>query len=200
MSTFQARKKSDLKKQKEKRQADDGTCNELETPHQALEPPAPRLFLFLPSNLALWDDLDPTTHAFRLYFLCDCQYEATEEECPTYVHVSDHPWYDIDQPLDFIRQFGRLSLIILEAAKAGCNGDRCCIPKLNFFQILRNFEGNAIQHGLTPSTMAQRVDKGIVYIREQIKGPQHAQQGNHYCTSIANVVAPCTQWEQHQKS
>lgn len=33
--------------------------------------PAPHWFLVLPADLGSWNDSDPTTHNFRLYFICD---------------------------------------------------------------------------------------------------------------------------------
>ncbi|KAF9215090.1 hypothetical protein BGZ59_002292 [Podila verticillata] len=43
----------------------------MDTSDHSLEYPAPHLFLVLPSNLALWNDMDPATHNLRLYFMCD---------------------------------------------------------------------------------------------------------------------------------
>ncbi|KAG0028984.1 hypothetical protein BGZ82_008167 [Podila clonocystis] len=38
----------------------------------------PALFIVLPSDLVSWDDSDPLTHQFRLYFLCDAWERKTE--------------------------------------------------------------------------------------------------------------------------
>lgn len=117
-------------------EVNNGALNELDALHQALESTEPRLFLLLPSDLKLWDNLDPSTHSFHLYFLCDCPPVTTDERFTMHAHVSNHPGYDLDQPQEFIRRYDRLSLTILEAVKAGYISDYCCIPKLDSFQIL----------------------------------------------------------------
>ncbi|KAI9236269.1 MAG: hypothetical protein BYD32DRAFT_437608 [Podila humilis] len=149
-------------------EANNGPLNELDAIQQALESAEPRLFLFLPSDFKLWDDLNPSTHSLRLYFLCDCPPATTDERFTTHVHVSNHPGYDLDQPREFIRRYGRLSLIILEAVKTEYISDHCCIPKLDTYQILTSFQDNAIQHQLKSATIGPPlVDKAITYVREQ---------------------------------
>jgi hypothetical protein len=118
-----ARLNPDSKAQPRKNEAGGGVLSVLDTPHKVLDPSAPHLFLFLPSDLTLWNDSDPTTHTFRLYFLCDCENENAAEGVPTHVHLTDHLGYDLDQPLEFIRQVGRFSLAILEAVKTGFMGE-----------------------------------------------------------------------------
>lgn len=137
--------------------------NELDISHYLLIFAAPRLFLILPSDLELRDHSDPSTHTFRLYFMCDCQYKKFEDRRP-YVHISNHSGYHLDRPLEFIRQFGQLSLTILEAVETGYIGPEFCIPKLDSFQILDNFRGNAIQQQLTSATIGPLVNKAITYI------------------------------------
>lgn len=72
----------------------------MDTVHRAFQSTAPRLFLFLPSDLELWDDSDPATHSLRLRFLRDCKYKSAVDRPPTYVHTSKHLGYEIDQPLE----------------------------------------------------------------------------------------------------
>ncbi|KFH70893.1 hypothetical protein MVEG_03740 [Podila verticillata NRRL 6337] len=167
LSVLLERQKSDPSFQSGTQQAESVTLSVLDISHKVLEFAAPRLFLFLPSDLNQWDDLDPSTQSFRLYFLCDCGYKSTEESHPTYVHISNHPGYDVEQPLEFIRHFGRSSLTILEAVKNGFVGKYCNIPKLDTLQILESFEGQAIQYQLAPETIGALVDKAIAYISEQ---------------------------------
>lgn len=175
--------------------------NELDVPHEALESAAPRLFLLLPSALELWNDSDPSTHSFRLYFLCDCQHDSIEDDYPTHVHISNHPGYALDRPLEFIRQFGRLSIVILEAVKYGYLGPNCCIPKLNTLQILHCLRGNDkfTLHQLTPATVGPLVDKAITYIHYQMF-LELKQQDNHYLRSFAKVLASLFQAKQSQES
>ncbi|KAI9234264.1 MAG: hypothetical protein BYD32DRAFT_423987 [Podila humilis] len=160
--------------------------HELDIPHNVIEfVEPPRLFLFLPSDFDLWDDLDPTTHSFRLYFLCDCEY-ASAARCHTYVHISNHPGYDVHQPQKFIRQFGRFSLTILEAVKSGYIGEYCFIPKLETVHILHSFDDNAIQHQLTVGMLRPLIDKAITYVREQ---PDLVMQPEHQSVLILRSIA-----------
>lgn len=199
MDLIMARLDSALSRQTIEQRTERETLNELNSAHEVLQSAAPRLFLFLPSDLDQWDDSDPTIHTFRLYFLCDCKYESTEERYPTHVHISNHPGYDVDQPQEFIRQFGRLSLTILEAVKIGFSGKHCCIPTLNSCHILRSFDGNALQHQLTPESLGPLVDKCIAYIRErQGQDSDPSQQTDQYLRSKANIFTSCFQREQNQ--
>lgn len=95
-------------------------------PHDCLAVNAPRLFLVLSTNLGSWYDLDPSTHSFRLYFLCDYDYErgVAHNTRPQRIHIFDHPGYDLDQPPEFLQQFGHYALTILEAVMNGSNDDK----------------------------------------------------------------------------
>lgn len=175
-----------------KSQESNGALNELDTPHEALESSAPRLFLLLPSDLESWDDSNPSTHLFRLYFLCDHEHESLEERYPTYVHLSNHSGYDLDQVQEFIRQFGCKALIILEATKSGYISPYCCIPKLETFQILDSLAGAPVQHSLTPETLGPLINQAIAYIRELLSiQSQRTHQTSYPLRSIANAVASC---------
>lgn len=145
--------------------------------------------MLLPSRPELWDHSDPSTHSFRLYFLCDCEDESYENTYPTFVHISTHSEYDLDQPAEFIRQFGRLSLTILEAVKNGYNGD-CCIPKLDTFQILASFKDEVVHHQLTPATIGPLIDRSIAYIHKyQSMEKQPKRRSATYPGPIENVFA-----------
>lgn len=191
--------KSDPAMEQVKKAVDIGKGNELGKSHRVLESVAPRLFLFLPSDLSLWDDTDPFTHSFRLYFLCDCEYNSADESSPTYVHISNHSGYEVNQPLEFIRQFGYLSRIILETLKSGYINHQSCIPQLDTYQILQNFGGNTIQHHMTPATIGPLVDKAIAYIHmlQSIETP--SLKSSFYFRFIRNDLASSFQWDRYQE-
>lgn len=161
LNHFQAKREAIPRASPTDQDANEVVVKELDSIDDRLQLVAPRLFFILPSDLKLWDDSDPTTHSFRLYFMCGCLDKSAEERYPTFVHISSHPGYNLDQPQEFIRQFGRLSLIILEEVKTGYTGHTCRIPKLDSFQILRGVGDNPIQHWLTPETLEPLINKTI---------------------------------------
>lgn len=60
-----------------------------------------QLFLVLPTRVAHWKLLDPATHTFRLYFLCDNAPHhqwRTNNNPPYHAHISSHSGYDINKP------------------------------------------------------------------------------------------------------
>lgn len=62
------------------------------------------LFIILPSDLDTWDDTDPSTHQFRLYFMCDIDLDATlPKDLPRHVHISNHPGYPLSRPKEFFQ-------------------------------------------------------------------------------------------------
>lgn len=196
------RQRLDLRVQAKSQESDGaGALNELDTPHEPLESSVPRLFLLLPSDLESWDDSNPSTHSFRLYFLCDHEHESLEERYPTYVHLSNHSGYDLDQVQEFIRQFGCMSLTILEAAKSGYISPYCCIPKLETFQILDSLAGAPVQHSLTPAILGPLINQAIAYIREQLSvQSQQTHQTSYSLRSIANAVVSCFTQQRDQVS
>lgn len=139
--------------------------DQLGTPHDVLAETAPRLFLVLPSDLDVWDDLDPSTHTFRLYYLCDFDYEYTKSERhPQHIHISDHRGYDLDKPQEFFQRFGRFALTMLEIIRDGLNVQGCLVPKLGSLKILNGCGDSVPEHGLDQNTLAPLVDKAIAYL------------------------------------
>lgn len=71
------------------------------------ESPAPRLFIVLPADLNTWDDLDQSTHSFRLYFLCDTtNKDGPQHDLPNHIHLSDHEGYTLERHLEFMQEYG----------------------------------------------------------------------------------------------
>ncbi|KFH73479.1 hypothetical protein MVEG_00695 [Podila verticillata NRRL 6337] len=135
----------------------------MDTSDHSLEYPAPHLFLVLPSNLALWDDMDPATHTLRLYFMCDSRSSAALS--PQHIHLMDHPGYDLDRPLEFFQQYGQYVLTLLNMVKHGYSRGPYSVPPLDTCAIL-NCHGAPVHHSLTRYNIGPLVDKAIAYISQ----------------------------------
>ncbi|KAI9236364.1 MAG: hypothetical protein BYD32DRAFT_418953 [Podila humilis] len=156
----------------------------LREPLWCLDFAAPRLFLVLPADLNSWNDNDPLTHSFRLYFLCDFKYRR---ECdhksrsfmsqsmiqPKHIHLSSHPGYDLMQSHKFFRKFGHLALEILRTIKVGYQDEDCDVPALSTFGILKHCDDITVQHLLCQEDLGPLVDKSIAYIQEQSDTQPH---------------------------
>lgn len=200
LSHLQAKREAIPRASPTDQDANEVVVKELDSIDDRLQRASPRLFLILPSDLKLWDDSDPTTHSFRLYFMCDCLDQSAGESYPTFVHVPSHPGHNLDQPREFIRQFGRLSLIILEAVKR-YTGHTCRIPKLDSFLMLRSVGDNPIQHWLTPETLEPLINKAIAYTQEQLSlESQSKRQDNYYMGYLADMVTSLFRRRRSQES
>lgn len=137
--------------------------------------PAPRLFLVLPANLDTWIDSDPTTHSFRLYFMCEnmkltSKAQEEENEAPEdmlqHVHLSNHSGYDLQQPQEFFRIYGDYVLRVLQMVECGyCDTDHE-IPPLNSFKILCGHDTVATGSQLSKDTITSLVAKSIAYLQD----------------------------------
>ncbi|KAG0316516.1 hypothetical protein BG000_004838, partial [Podila horticola] len=124
-------------------------------------------FIVLPSDLDSWDNLDPSTHQFRLYFMCDIWNEnGMQGGMPQHVHLSSHPGYSLKRPDEFFHVFGDYVLRVLLMVKNGYSEGSYEIPPLNTFRILWNCDPAVIGRHLTKDTMIPLVDKAIAYIHE----------------------------------
>lgn len=130
--------------------------------HDCLAVNASRLFLVLPTNLGSWNDLDPSTHSSRLYFLCDYDYERGDITTCTHT-IFTSPTIQ-DMILTDLQSSCHFALTILEAAMNVSNDDECYIPNLASFRILNNCKGVAVQHQLTRHNLQLLVETAIVFI------------------------------------
>ncbi|KAF9377275.1 hypothetical protein CPC16_011915 [Podila verticillata] len=123
------------------------------------------LFIVLPSDLRSWDDSVSATHKFRLYFLCDIRkMESASKEWPQHVHLSNHPGYNLEQPLEFFKIYGDYALRMLRMIKHGYSDDLCEIPPLNTSKILWNCDPYIFGNHLTHDTIQSLVDKALLYL------------------------------------
>ncbi|KAG0332850.1 hypothetical protein BG004_001073, partial [Podila humilis] len=113
---------------------------------------APELFIILPASLSTWDDVDPSTHRLRLYFLCYMQ---------LHVHLSDHPGYDILRPQEFLKKYGEHALQVLRSIKYGHNYQESDgIPLLDSSRLT---QGSNANHYLKDNIVSL-VEKAMDYL------------------------------------
>lgn len=123
-----------------------------------LQYPMPRLFLVLPDNLHSWNDSDPTSNKFRVHFLCDNhQYRQWDDEKGEhssedmlYVHLSNHPGYNLKRPQEFFQSYGDYVLRVLQMVESGYRDRQYFVPPL-----------------VTTDTIGSLVAKAIAYLQEE---------------------------------
>ncbi|KFH63797.1 hypothetical protein MVEG_10490 [Podila verticillata NRRL 6337] len=124
------------------------------------------LFIILPSNLDSWNGMDPSTHRFRIHFLCDnCNQDATSENQPRHVHLSNHPGYRLKQPEEFFQKYGDYILRVLQMIKHGYIDDHYDISPLDTLKILWNCDPNIIGSRLAMD-IEPLADRAISYFQE----------------------------------
>ncbi|KFH63801.1 hypothetical protein MVEG_10494 [Podila verticillata NRRL 6337] len=127
---------------------------------------ASALFLVLPCDLNSWDITDPSTHQFRLHFLCDNWNEnGAHKDIPQHVHLSNHPGYSLKRPEEFFRNYGDYILRVLQMIKQGYSDDYYDIPPLETLKILWNCDPNIIGSHLAMD-IESLVDRAISYFLE----------------------------------
>lgn len=144
--------------------------------HHFLEFNSPRLFLVLPKDLKQWSDQDPTTHQFRLYFLCEFDYwldfpvadfAHTLRAAPAHIHISDHPGYDLERPSEFFQRYGQVAMAILELVQFGYLSEHLFVPSLKSPRILYCCEGVKARHSLNKANIKSLVNKSIASLSLQ---------------------------------
>ncbi|KAI9235069.1 MAG: hypothetical protein BYD32DRAFT_470790 [Podila humilis] len=124
------------------------------------------LFFVLPSDLDSWRDADTSTHQFRLYFLCDNRKEDfTFSRMPQYVHLFDHPGYNLLDPQIFLEEYGDYALRVLQMLKNGCPIAIYEIPPIDSGKILWRCDPAITSSHFTKETFALLVDKAITHIQ-----------------------------------
>ncbi|KAG0026959.1 hypothetical protein BGZ81_005975 [Podila clonocystis] len=152
--------------------------------------PAPYRFVVLPADLGSWDDSDPTTHTFLLYFLCDVNKDPDLTEwfalndptittwitgneindefklpkIPDHKHFSNHPGYKLIRPQEFFKTYGCYTLMILRMVWHGFPDDHYDIPRLDTCKILWGHDLDGSVNRLTKDTIGPLVNKAINYI------------------------------------
>ncbi|KAI9235064.1 MAG: hypothetical protein BYD32DRAFT_422011 [Podila humilis] len=123
-----------------------------------------KLFIVLPTDLNALDGHDPSTHRFRLYFLCDNSMDAvTQKGTSQHVHLSKHPGYNLKRPQEFFRIYGDYVLRMLQLVKLGYSDNTYHIPSLATKNILWKDE-SPTGTTLSKQNITSLVDMAIVYI------------------------------------
>ncbi|KAF9946590.1 hypothetical protein BGZ65_009564, partial [Modicella reniformis] len=97
------------------------------------EYPIPRLFVVLPRDSSRWDNLNPFSNKFRLYFLCECgeHTKSTNSKIPHHIHLAKHEGYDITRPTEFFKQYGPYVLTIMKMLKFGISVAGIVVPAVS---------------------------------------------------------------------
>lgn len=126
--------------------------------------PGPRLFIVLPSDLEAWVDSDPTTHQFRLYFLCDIsELDYVQGAKSQYIHLLNHPRYNLRRVQEFFVGFGEYVLQVLRMVQRGHVDDKYVVPPLGTDEILWSLD-SAITSSRLLGSIEVLVRKAIAYI------------------------------------
>ncbi|KFH63400.1 hypothetical protein MVEG_10810 [Podila verticillata NRRL 6337] len=126
---------------------------------------APSHFLALPADLRSWDDSDPTTQDFRIYFLCNVQLrESVQSSLPQHTHLSNHPGYNLIRPQEFFQIYGSCSLLFLKMVKLGFSAKKSVCPPLDTLDILWSFDPEVACNHITKDTIGPLIEKSISYL------------------------------------
>ncbi|KAG0014069.1 hypothetical protein BGZ82_001911, partial [Podila clonocystis] len=125
-------------------------------------------FIILPLRLDSWDDPDPSSHQFRLYFLCEncMRRDDTALTMPQHVHLSNHPGYGLKRPQEFLLSLGDYVLRILLMIKRGYSNNLYEIPPLDTCNILWHSGPNVFGNHINNDTIGPLVNKAIAYLQK----------------------------------
>ncbi|KFH74116.1 hypothetical protein MVEG_01329 [Podila verticillata NRRL 6337] len=125
-----------------------------------------RLFVVLPSDLDSWVDTDPSTHQFRLHFICEnCKSDGNSGGLPQYVHLSNHPGYKFRRQQEFFQEYGDYVLRVLEMVEYGHSNVVYEIPSLDTFKILWQCDSGITGSRLCKDSIGPLIDKAIGYLQ-----------------------------------
>lgn len=141
----------------------------------------PHLFLVLPANLSQWSDMDSTTHALRLHYLCDVDYSGDaglpDSSQFRHIHISGHQGYDLLRPKEFLQHYGQHALVVLEMAKRSFTGDTSHIHELDYIDMLACC-GDPF-HQISENTFLELVDAAIAYIHKTMRRNEDSLISEH---------------------
>lgn len=133
-------------------------------PERKFGHPFPDLFIVLPSHLASWDDNDPSTHQFRIYFLCVIWGEVGVQGGIPHSHISNHPGFGLNYPMKFFQIYGDQVLRALQMIKRGYVSRKHRVPPLKTFDILSGCKTGITGSHLSKDNFGSLVDKAISYL------------------------------------
>lgn len=149
--------------------------------------PAPRLFLVLPAYLNSWSDSDPTTHIFRLHFICDFRMRGDDpDDLLRHVHLSNHQGYSLQRPQEFFQAYGNYALRLLQVFERGYTDEIYDVPPLDTFKILTDYDANVAGSRLSKDIIRSLVAKSIAYIQE-LSLSQLTMEGSLTCSQSVAI-------------
>ncbi|KAF9212925.1 hypothetical protein BGZ59_006143 [Podila verticillata] len=162
----------------------------ITTTYELHEYPIPRLFIVLPRAMDSWDRLNPFTHKFRLYFLCECgdHTKTPGSKISHHIHLAKHEGYDVDRPTEFFDKYGSYVLIMMEMIRYGVLTAGIVVPALANTKLLDGFNG--MSDGVaqfTKDSFGPLVQESIDYVQRQ-RMPDYSQAPfRSEATSAADV-------------
>ncbi|KAF9328858.1 hypothetical protein BG006_008024 [Podila minutissima] len=159
----------------------------ITTTYELHEYPIPRLFIVLPRATDSWDRLNPFTHKFRLYFLCECgdHTRTPGSKISHHIHLAKHEGYDVDRPTEFFEKYGSYVLIMMEMIRYGIVTAGVVVPALANSRLLDGFDG--ISDGVnlfTKDSFGPLVQESIEYVqRHRVPDYNQAPFRNETTTS-----------------
>ncbi|KAG0017191.1 hypothetical protein BGZ82_000820 [Podila clonocystis] len=143
----------------------------ITTTYELHEYPIPRLFIVLPRATDSWDRLNPFTHKFRLYFLCECgdHTKTPGSKISHHIHLAKHEGYDVDRPTEFFEKYGSYVLIMMEMIRYGVVTAGIVVPALANSKLLDGFDGvsDGVAQLFTKDSFGPLVQESIDYVQRQ---------------------------------
>ncbi|KAF8925724.1 hypothetical protein BGZ58_000525, partial [Dissophora ornata] len=133
------------------------------------EYPIPRLFVVLPKNPERWDWLNPFTHRFRLYFLCECgeHTKTTANKISHDVHIAKHEGYDVQRTTEFFEKYGSYLLTMMQMVKYGIVAAGVVVPTMGQLKLVEGIESVRAAIDTTKRTLGALMDETIDYVQNQ---------------------------------
>ncbi|KAK3848092.1 MAG: hypothetical protein J3R72DRAFT_518798 [Linnemannia gamsii] len=129
------------------------------------EYPIPRLFVVLPQDPSGWDNVNPFSNKFRLYFLCECGEHTksinSKTNIPHHIHIAKHEGYEIARPTEFFEQYGSYVLTILKMLKFGLTAAGVALPALSHLISKESIDQATTALKLLQDTIVPGVDRVI---------------------------------------
>ncbi|KAG0343646.1 hypothetical protein BG005_002281 [Podila minutissima] len=131
------------------------------------EYPIPRLFIVLPKDRELWDNLNPFTHKFRLYFLCECgeHTRSAGSTIPHHIHLAKHGGYDLERPTEFFRKYGTYILTMMEMVRFGIATAGIVVPVLEQPRLLDGMDDISKSLAVPKEAFGSLVNDAINYVQ-----------------------------------
>ncbi|KAG0040026.1 hypothetical protein BGZ82_005676 [Podila clonocystis] len=148
------------------------------------EYPIPRLFIVLPKDRELWDNLNPFTHKFRLYFLCECgdHTRSADSTIPHHIHLAKHEGYDLERPTEFFRKYGTYILTMMEMVRFGIATAGIVVPVLDQSRLLDGMDEISKTLALTKEAFGSLVNDAINYVQShtELEGFMNAEKEGEF--------------------